>query len=174
MEEGVRTVEHRGAEVGFTLVEALVAMVVLSFGLMAVTNLLVVAASSNTVANQGTAAATSAARVMDMLKATHFSLLLTKAGSGTDFSASDGKGKDCNDPTLQFDDASAHCTETLPGVGTIHTHWWIQGTGLNPVLFIRVRSEGVGALTGRRSRSDFTTLRACSDQDTVGACPILN
>ncbi len=36
------------AEAGFTLIEALVAIVVLVFGLMAVTNLMIVAASSNT------------------------------------------------------------------------------------------------------------------------------
>ena len=41
---------------------------VLVFGLMAVTNLMLVAASSNTVANQGTAAVNTATRVMDMVK----------------------------------------------------------------------------------------------------------
>lgn len=49
-----------GGEAGFTLVEALLAVVVLIFGLMAVTNLMLVAASSNSVANQGTPAVTSA------------------------------------------------------------------------------------------------------------------
>jgi Tfp pilus assembly protein PilV len=39
-------------EAGFTLVEALFAMVILIFGLLAVTNLLIVGASSNSVANQ--------------------------------------------------------------------------------------------------------------------------
>src|SRR5204863_2278147 len=42
----------RGSEAGFTLVEALVAIVILVFGLIAVTNLMLVAASSNSVANQ--------------------------------------------------------------------------------------------------------------------------
>ena len=60
----------RGREAGFTLVEALVAVIVLVFGLMAVTNLMLVAASgSNTVADQGTACRQHGrARVMDMLK----------------------------------------------------------------------------------------------------------
>ncbi len=169
MEEGVRTPESRGAEAGFTLVEALVAIVVLSFGLMAVTNLLLVAASSNTVANQGTAATASANRVMDMLKATPFNDLLTQVDAGPAFSAATG-GKDCNDPGLAYGDW--HCTENVPGVGAIHTHWWIQSTDVSPALFIRVRSEGVGALTARRSRAEFTTLRTCTDQDS-GACPDL-
>ena len=48
--------QDRSRESGFTLVETLVAIVVLVFGLMAVTNLLLVAATSNTVANQSSAA----------------------------------------------------------------------------------------------------------------------
>jgi type II secretory pathway pseudopilin PulG len=170
MEERARTPEDRSAEAGFTLVEALVAIVVLVFGLMAVTNLMLVAASSNTVANQGTAATTSATRVMDMLKATSFNNLLTKVGGGTDFSATDG-GKVCDDPSLRFDDW--HCTESLPGVGTVHTHWWILNTQDARLLFIRVRSEGVGMLTARRTRSDFTTVRACSVQEPPGVCPVV-
>ena len=170
MEDRVRSPESRGAEAGFTIVEALVAIVVLSFGLMAVTNLLLVAASSNTVANQGTAATTSANRVMDMLKATPFNDLLTKVNAGPEFSTTDGGAKDCSDPGLAYGDW--HCTENVPGVGAIHTHWWIQSTDVGPALFIRVRSEGVGALTARRSRAEFTTLRTCTDQD-FGACPDL-
>ena len=46
------------SEAGFTLVEALCAIVILAFGLMAIANLMVVAATSNTVANQSTAATT--------------------------------------------------------------------------------------------------------------------
>ena len=56
----------RRGESGFTLVEALVAIVVLVFGLMAVTNLMLVAASSNSVANQGTAAVASATRIVEL------------------------------------------------------------------------------------------------------------
>ena len=55
MKTPTRESQPGAGEAGFTLIEALVAMVVLTFGLMAVTNLMLVAASSNTVANQGTA-----------------------------------------------------------------------------------------------------------------------
>jgi Tfp pilus assembly protein PilV len=160
--------DGRRSEAGFTLVEALVAIVVLVFGLMAVTNLMLVAASSNTVANQGTAAVTSATRVMDMLKATTYDTLDNTAG-GTDFSAADG-GKDCADTTLVVTDW--HCTDTVPGVGAVHTHWYVTATADPRLLHVRVRSEGTGALSGARSRAEFTTFRACTNSDpTTGRCP---
>jgi len=158
----------RPSEAGFTLVEALVAIVVLVFGLMAVTNLLLVAASSNTVANQGTAAVTAATQVMDFLKATTYDTL-DNAVVGTAFDAFDG-GKDCNDTTLV--PADAHCTLSTPGVGTVHVHWYITPTADLRLQHIRVRSEGVGALTAARSRAEFTTFRACTNSDPVtGGCP---
>jgi type II secretory pathway pseudopilin PulG len=155
----------RGAEAGFTLVEALVAVVVLVFGLMAVTNLMLVAASSNSVANQGTAAVTSASRAMDLLKATTFTDML--AGGGDPFDPSDG-GLECTDPALAYDDW--HCNETVPGVGVVHTHWWVTPTADGRLLHIRVRSEGSGALSGARSRAEFTTFRACTNAEN--GCPL--
>ncbi len=136
------TPEAASDEAGFTLVEALVAMVILSFGLIAVTNLLIVAASSNTVANQGTAAAAIASEQLEILKRTPFDAVATGGSVTSD--------------TIDFmrDDAVA-------GVGTIHTRW--QVVGINPrALFITVRSEGLGALTRARSRAEFTTFRSCT------------
>jgi type II secretory pathway pseudopilin PulG len=147
----------REGEAGFTLIEALVAIVVLVFGLMAVTNLMLVAASSNTVANQGTAAVTSATRVMDMIKSTSFENLPVVDDPWD--APPDASMKSCEDVTLTLDDV--HCTEDIPGVGRIHTHWWITATDpADPrIYYVRVRSEGVGALAGARSRSEFTTFR---------------
>jgi type II secretory pathway pseudopilin PulG len=157
---------ERGAEAGFTLVEALVAIVVLVFGLMAVTNLMLVAASSNSVANQGTAAVASATRAMDLLKATTYASL---APGGIPFDATDG-GKECTDTTLLVNEW--HCNETVPGVGIVHTHWWITATGDPRLLYIRVQSEGTGALAGARSRAEFTTFRSCTNSDpATGGCP---
>ncbi len=158
----------RRSEAGFTLVEALVAIVVLIFGLMAVTNLLLVAASSNTVANQGTAAVTASTQAMDFLKATSFDVLDNTPG-GTTFDAFDG-GKLCNDVSLVPTDW--HCTTSTPGVGTVHTHWYITAMGDPRLLYIRVRSEGVGALAAARSRAEFTTFRSCTNSDpATGGCP---
>ena len=154
----------RRSEAGFTLVEALVAIIVLVFGLMAVTNLMVVAASSNSVANQSTGAVTSGTRVLDLIKATSFANL--PVGSTT-WESTPGGGLDCGDVNLALTDF--HCTETIPGVGSIHTHWTITAT-LDPrLLHIRVRSEGMGVLSGARSRVEFTTFRACTN--TAGGCP---
>jgi type II secretory pathway pseudopilin PulG len=158
--------EARPAESGFTLVEALVAIVVLIFGLMAVTNLMLVAASSNTVANQGTAAVTSATRVMDMIKSTSYANLV--AGGAT-WDPADG-GKACDDPTLAV--TEWHCNDDISGVGRVHTHWWITATADPRLFHIRVRAEGAGALTGARSRAEFTTFRSCTNSDpTTGGCP---
>jgi type II secretory pathway pseudopilin PulG len=166
-----RTRSARRAEAGFTLVEALVAIVVLVFGLMAVTNLLLVAASSNTVANQSTAAVANATGVMDFLKATSFGALNGVAGGGTPFDANDG-GRDCADPLLTI--ADFHCTSAIDGVGTIHSHWYVTGTPDPRLLYIRVQSEGTGVLAAARSRAEFTTFRSCTNDDPVtGLCPPL-
>ncbi len=157
-------------EAGFTLVEALVAIIVLVFGLMAVTNLMLVAASSNSVANQGTAAVTSATRVMDLIKTTSFIALPT---GGTTFDPADG-GLECSDTALTVGDW--HCSDNIPGVGTVHTHWWITpvASGDTRLFHVRVQSEGTGALAATRSRAHFTTFRACTNSDPAagGQCPV--
>jgi type II secretory pathway pseudopilin PulG len=168
MSQPTRERVEPGAEAGFTLVEALVAVVVLVFGLMAVTNLMLVAASSNSVANQSTAAVASATRAMDMIRATTYNDLDDTPG-GMDFDPGDG-GKDCADTTLVFSDW--HCNEDVQGVGTVHTHWWVTATADPRLLHVRVRSEGTGALAGARSRAEFTTFRSCTNSDpATGGCP---
>jgi len=156
----------RGREAGFTLVEALVAVIVLVFGLMAVTNLMLVAASSNTVANQGTAAVNTATRVMDMLKSSTYAAFTSV---DTPWEAQPGGGPSCGDPALMTL-AVSHCTDSIPGVGSVHAHWTITPDALDSRLyFVRVRAEGLGALTGARSRADFTTFRSCTNLDA--GCP---
>jgi type II secretory pathway pseudopilin PulG len=136
--------KNRSSEAGFTLVEALVAIVILVFGLIAVTNLLVVAASSNSVANQATAAATIAAQRLELLKAQPFTSLTT--------------GGD-----LDSDVANFNQNDDVPGVGRIHTRWAVVGiAGDAQVYFVAVRSEGTGVLSVRRSRAEFTTFRSCT------------
>jgi Tfp pilus assembly protein PilV len=137
------------SEAGFTLVEALVAVVVLVFGLIAVTNLFLVAGSSNFVASQGTAATTAATETMEALKATPFTALAV----GGDVNADTGA-------FFRLDD--------VRGVGQINTRW--QVTQLDgQTYFIRVRSESTAALTGARTRAEFTTFRSCTATST--GCP---
>ena len=138
-----------GPESGFTLVEAMVAIVVLLVGVASVANLMVVAASSNTVANQATAAATVASQEIERLTAIRFEDLAV----GGDLTA--------DDPGFWSDQA-------LPGVGNIHTRWVVVQIDTQ-TRFIQVRAEAEGALTGPRSRADFTTIRSCTST-TIG-CP---
>jgi prepilin-type N-terminal cleavage/methylation domain-containing protein len=135
-----------GAQAGFTLVEALIAMVILSFGLIAVTNLMLVAATSNTVANQGTAAASIASQQLEQLKALGFSDPGLTAGGD-----------------LEADAAGYAMDIPVPGVGNVHTRWLI--TDVDPTTkYLVVRSEGTGALAGPRSRAEFTTFRVPGPQ----------
>ena len=148
----------RRGEAGFTLVEALCAIVILVFGLMAITNLMLVAASSNTVANQSTAATTAAAQRMEILKRTPFATLAT------------GGDVEGTDPAFcEFATSPITGLTALQGVGQIRTCWQITNVDAQ-TFFFRVRSEGTGALTRARSRAEFTAVRACTDQ-TGGLCP---
>lgn len=152
MNPAVAPISPRAHERGFTLIEALIAMVILAFGMIAVSNLLIVAASSNTVANQSTAATTTATEALERLKAQPFGLL----AAGGD---------------LDNDVAGYFRLDTVPGVGVIHTRWQISSVtpNDNQTLFIRVRSEGTGALSRARSAAEFTTFRSCT---AVGSgCP---
>lgn len=147
-------------ESGFTLVEALSAIVILAFGLMAVTNLLLVAASSNSVANQSSAATASASQAMDAIRATPWTALV----AGGDITADVGATVPCNAPIPA---GVYNCDHDLPGVGLVHTRWAITAAADPRVYFLQVRSEGTGALSRARSRADFTTFLSCG---TVG-CP---
>jgi Tfp pilus assembly protein PilV len=146
-------------ESGFTLAEALVAILVLVVGLMAVTNLMVVGASSNVAANQGTAAATAASEALEALKAQPYN------------SAAMAPGGD-----VESDLAGYNQTVNLPGVGTIRTRWEILAVDAR-LRYIRVRAQPLGrspdtpdtTLGGAGSRSEFTTFRSCT-QSTAG-CP---
>jgi prepilin-type N-terminal cleavage/methylation domain-containing protein len=155
----------RSRENGFTLVETLVAIVVLVFGLMAVTNLMLVAATSNTVANQASAATASASQVMDLLRSTPWANT-TVGGNLTADTTS--PSPDCR--ALQNPINAYNCDDIIPGVGTVKTRWQITAAvGTVRMLQITVRSEGQGALAGARSRANFTTYKTCT-QSATGSC----
>jgi Tfp pilus assembly protein PilV len=160
------------AESGFTLVEALVAIVVLVFGLIAVTNLMLVAASSNSVANQSTAAAVAASDRMEILRNQPF-VNLTGAVGGS-LTSNVGSTASCR---LTLALASYNCTEDIPGVGTIETRWQISTVpGTARMVRIEVRSEGTGVLARARSRAEFLTFKSCTDStlpaNGATPCPI--
>jgi hypothetical protein len=156
-------------EAGFTLAEALVAILVLVIGLMAVTNLMVVSAASNVAANQGTAAATAATEVLERLKALPFCdppapppavcAPNVRLAAGGDLEADAGAAP----PGVGYWDEI-----NLQGVGRIHTRWQIVQVDAQ-TRFIRIRSEGVSALGGPRTRAEFTTFRSCTA--VASGCP---
>ena len=159
--------ERRG-QAGFTLVETLVAIVILVFGLMAVTNLLLVAASANTVANQGSAATTSASQVMDVLRSTAWNDIQVMSGGGDLTADATTPSPDCR--ALPSPLTAFNCDDVIPGVGLIKTRWTITpGVGTVRLVQITVRSEGTGALSIGRSRATFTTFRTCT-QSAPGSC----
>lgn len=159
----------RTGESGFTLVEALTAIIVLAFGLIAVTNLLVVAAASNTVGNHSTAATTAASETMERLKSRTF-LSLTPGGDVE--AGTQGSISDCNETPPSTTDCvvsgNYNSRRTFPGVGLIQTLWEIEQID-GQVLFIKVRSQSTAPLAGARSRAEFTTFRSCT-ATTIG-CP---
>jgi len=141
----------RTSEAGFTLIEALIAVLVLVIGIMAIASLFAVAATSNSVANQSTAATSAAAETLEQLKAMPFSALTV--GGGLTGTCTAGAYSRC---------------DNIPGVGIINTHWRIA-SATNNMMIITVRSEGTGVLSGARSRAEFTTFRSCTD--VTNGCP---
>jgi len=163
----IEALDHydRSRESGFTLVETLVAIVVLVFGLMAVTNLMLVAATSNTVANQASAATTSASQVMDLLRSTPWANTTVGGSLTTDTTS---PSPDCRALTSPL--TAYNCDDNIPGVGTVKTRWQITAAvGTVRMVQITVRSEGQGALAGARSRATFTTYKTCT-QSAPGSC----
>ncbi len=167
--EGTRPVRPRDAEAGFSLMEALMAVLLLSFGLVAVANLFIVSASSNQIANQSSATVTQANEVLERLKAIPFSQLTT----GGNLEANAGSNTSCNDDATNCVIAgNFNATRQILGVGRIRTRWSIArpGAGGPDTLFIRVRSEAIGTLSGSRTRTEYSSFRTCT-LGTEGGCP---
>jgi prepilin-type N-terminal cleavage/methylation domain-containing protein len=160
---------NTAAEAGFTLVEALCAIVILAFGLMAVTNLLVVAAASNTVGNHSTAATTASSEIMERLKSRTF----TSLAAGGDVEAGTmGSISNCDETPPSVSECviggNFNARRTIPGIGQIQSFWEIRQVD-GQTLFIKVRSQSTAPLAGARSRAEFTTFRSCT-ATTIG-CP---
>jgi len=165
MTQPIKTPTAAGSrgEAGFTLVEALCAIVILAFGLMAVANLMVVAATSNSVANQGTAATTLATQQMERLKNIPFTDENTNVLNAN---LQPGGDLETDQPGYFIDPANPVPGEPqidVQGVGRMRVRWQISAVDAR-TLFIVVRSEGTGALSGARSRAEFTVFRTCTDQ----------
>lgn len=131
---------------GFTLIEAVVATGILIVGLVAISNLMFVAISSNSIANWQTGSTFIASEKLEELRSTSFTDPLL-ADSPVD--------------SLDVDQPLYNADVTVDGLGVFHTRWRIQTVAaVSPNLkFIAVQTEIRGPLS-RRTRAEFTTLRA--------------
>ncbi len=139
----------RDGEAGFTLIEALIAMVILVFGLIAVSNLLFVAASSNRVAGDSTAAANVAQQQLETLRALPYGTVDGQVG------------------------ATQVAEQFVDGVGWIDIEWDVlrvdpggpvppNPAPLQQLLFINLRAESRNPVARARSRAEYTVFRACT------------
>ena len=127
---------------GFTLIEAMMAVVILSFGLISIANLSIVATTSNAVANRSAGATMIASQQMEVLRSTPFTTLVLGTGTAVRF---------------------------VEGVGEYDVTWTVtQGPDLNQ-LFVTVRAEARG-FRGRETRAEFTSMRNCTG-GTLSGCP---
>jgi type II secretory pathway pseudopilin PulG len=152
------------SEAGFTLVEALIAMVILMVGLAAISNLLIVSASSNTAANLSTSATTAATEAMEQLRAQTFGTLAPGTGLASPF-GSPAPGLPSNSAYRLAPPPSPAAGRVLP----IDARWQIS-TPVNQsnVRFIEVRAQMPGRFGSGLSLTEFTTFRACTAQT---GCP---
>ena len=139
----------KSSEDGFTLVEALIAVVILVFGLVAITNLFLLAISTNIIANGSTAATDAASRTLEDLK----NLPWNNAGL---------QAATCPvaTPCQRLDD--------IPGVGIVESSWTIESVNAQ-TRFITVTSEHLGSFSRGKTRAQFTTIRTCTTPDL--GCP---
>jgi len=160
-------IPERRCEAGFTLVEALISVLVLVVGLMGVANLFALAASSNSTANHSTAAVAEATETMERLKAIPFLRLVPGGDLDNPLPVAALPGPP-GTPSPVTPNTYNRIRE-VPGVGVIRTTWRIDrpGAGGPDTLFIRVRSQSMSPMRGRRSRAEFTTFRTC----TTSGCP---
>ena len=160
-------------QAGFTLVEALIAIVILAVGLVAISNLFLVAASSNQIGNLTTATAAEASETLERLKAIDF-LTTLSAGGASQGSLIADVGAANTTPSLTPDifvggALTYHMYRTVPGLGVIRTRWTIQLNSSSPTLtaFIVVESQANSRLGSTLSLSQFSTWRSC----TAPGCP---
>ncbi len=169
------TADAQTKAAGFTLVEVLVAIVILIFGLIAITNLFVIAGSSNVVARSMSASAAQAAEVMELLKGAPFADLAVGGGLNVD-NAATGKTWRETEPILLHTSGGAATTvdnyeadRLVSGVGVIRIRWQIVLVDAN-TRFIRVVAAPASPLVRARGRVELAVFRTCTS-GVNGGCP---
>jgi hypothetical protein len=149
-------------EAGFSLVEAIIAVLVFIIGIAAVSNLFISSITANSTANVSAATAAVASEVMDRLRALPANTLTVGAPAGGVLTPVAGDTSVCQEP------AASNCvragnfvmTKIVPGVGVVHAKWSIaQGSAGTGLLFITVRAQTRATIVGERGHAEFTTFR---------------
>jgi len=163
--------QQSSSEAGFTLVEVLIAIVILVFGLVAVTNLLVIAGSSSMAANAGTAVAALASQQMETLKALPFSSPgLNTTGAPAGVIPAPGFSISSIVPTPGYSQMNIQ----VPGAaGAVDIVWQITPVvGQAQLKHIELVAEARGPLMGARTQARYTVFRACTGPImAAGQCP---
>jgi len=157
----MNTLRRPSSEAGFTLIECLIAIIVLVFGLIGITNLFVVATASNQIGNLTTAAAAKSSEALEELKSLPFTTLVPGGSLTADLPSTN--------TTSNVAANTYNMEETLTGVGIVKTRWVIANPnpGGNDTYYITVRSEVQGVFGGQLSRAEYSTFRTC----TTPGCP---
>ena len=139
--------KRRGQD-GFTLLEAIIATAILVTGLAAISNLMFVSISSNSMGNRVTTASFLASQKMEQLRSIPFD-----NAAMADSAAN----------SLDVDQANYNEDVEVEGVGRFHTRWNVRtvaafGTSLK---YLAVQTEVVGPMA-RQTRAELTTFRACT------------
>lgn len=161
-----------GNEAGFSLVEAIIAVLVFIIGIAAISNMFVMAMTANSTANVSAGAAGVASEVMDRLRALPSNTLTATTGANpyasqtahdAYFQPSAGDSGVCSEET-----GTTNCvrpgnfvlTKIVPGVGIVHAKWHVTqvGGGTN-LLFITVRAQTMATVVGERGNAEFTMFR---------------
>ncbi len=143
----------RNPEAGFTLAEALIATLILMFGLASIFNLMIVATTSNNVANRASAATLIAAEQLETLRSTPYNQLVNSAVD-----------------TLATQTPGFFVITEVEGVGQFETRWLIQDLTNANLKFVQVRTDPQG-FRGRQARAELTTIRSCTLGAAAG-CPL--
>ena len=141
---------------GFTLVETLIAVIILVVGLVSVSHLMMVAINSNNIANRSTVATSLASQRMEELMAVPYTALADNTNALIDADPGDVPGS--TGANYRVEEVSEPGATAGKGVSGVYVTSW-QITTVSGLKCIRVRTQARGPFAGM-TRAELTTFRA--------------